>query len=217
MQLQSEQIGELAKALSKAQGKFEGVERDSKNPFFKSKYADLHSVFQACRGPLAENGLAITQTDYRIDGQDCIITTLMHESGQWLKSVTPLFITKRDSQGYGSSHTYAKRYALQAIVGLSSYDDDGEESMKPVREKPEAKPEQARKTLQDLLNALNKVAGPFTKEQVSDYVKYISITMAQNNQHLSEEDVIQSPFEDANLMKSFASKLQSRLDKKATA
>ena len=59
--IHSEQINELGAALAKAQGLIEGAKKDSANPFFKSKYADLASVWEACRKHLSDNGLSVTQ------------------------------------------------------------------------------------------------------------------------------------------------------------
>lgn len=125
MSEQSEQIGELAKALSVAQGKITGALKDSANPFFKSKYADLASVWDACRGPLSDNGLAVVQHTESDDSGVYVITVLAHSSGQWMRS--RLRLTPKDStpQGMGSAITYGRRYALAAAVGVAQIDDDG--------------------------------------------------------------------------------------------
>ena len=59
--VESATIGKLVMALAKAQGQIKAAPKDSDNPFFKSKYADLASVWEACREPLAKNGLAVIQ------------------------------------------------------------------------------------------------------------------------------------------------------------
>jgi hypothetical protein len=125
MSEQSEQIGELAKALAVAQGKITGALKDSSNPFFKSRYADLASVWDACRGPLSDNGLAVVQLTESDDAGVYVSTTLAHSSGQWIRS--RLRLTPKDStpQGMGSAITYGRRYALAAIVGVAQVDDDG--------------------------------------------------------------------------------------------
>lgn len=123
---QSENINELAAALAKAQGQITGALKDSSNPFFKSKYADLASCWDACRKPLSENGLAVIQSTAEKDGHLYVVTTLAHASGQWMRGWLPVK-TKDDSpQGQGSGLTYARRYALAAIVGLAQIDDDAE-------------------------------------------------------------------------------------------
>jgi hypothetical protein len=122
---QSEQINELAGALAKAQGKITGALKDSSNPFFKSRYADLASVWDACRGPLSDNGLAVVQLTEADDSGVYVATTLAHSSGQWMRS--RLRLTPKDGtpQGMGSAITYGRRYALAAIVGVAQVDDDG--------------------------------------------------------------------------------------------
>ena len=123
---QSESIAALAAALSKAQASITGALKDSANPFFKSKYADLASCWDACRKPLTDNGLAVIQTIEAGDGRAVLVTTLCHASGEWIKSYCPI-LTKDDSpQGQGSGITYARRYALAAMVGLAQIDDDAE-------------------------------------------------------------------------------------------
>lgn len=121
---QSEQINELATALSKAQGEIMPAIKDSKNPFFKSNYADLSSVWNACRSALTKNGLAVVQMTDRKDGELILITTLTHASGQWMRSFSPLLNEKNNAQGLGSAITYMRRYALCAIVGVTCDDDD---------------------------------------------------------------------------------------------
>jgi len=123
---QSESIAALAAALSKAQALITGALKDSANPYFKSKYADLASCWDACRKPLTDNGLAVIQTIEVGEARAVLVTTLCHSSGEWVKSYCPI-LTKDDSpQGQGSGITYARRYALAAIVGLAQIDDDAE-------------------------------------------------------------------------------------------
>ncbi len=127
--MQSSSIAELATALSEFQYALEGAKKDSSNPFFKSKYADLQSCQEAIREPLHANGLAVTQTTKVISTGAVLVTTLMHSSGQWIKGELPIMCAKeRDAQAQGSAITYARRYALSAITGLYQTDDDGESS-----------------------------------------------------------------------------------------
>lgn len=134
----SENINELATALSKAQGEMTSAKKDSINPHFKSKYADLSSVWDACREPLFKNGLAVIQITRHKEGKIEVVTMLTHSSGQWIKSFLPVIMTKQDAQGLGSSLTYSRRYALSAIVGVAPDDDDGEASI-DRRPKPAVK------------------------------------------------------------------------------
>lgn len=123
---QSESIAELAAALSKAQADITGALKDSSNPFFKSKYADLASCWDACRKQLAANGLAVIQTTDVTDAGVVLVTTLAHSSGQWMRGILPIVTKDAGPQAQGSGITYARRYALAAIVGLAQIDDDAE-------------------------------------------------------------------------------------------
>ena len=121
----SETLGALSEALSKAQGEIEGARKDSANPFFRSRYADLASVWDACRAALSKHGLAVIQLPGLNDRGLFVDSILSHASGEWIASrlfITPL---KNDPQGIGSAITYARRYGLQALVGIAPEDDDG--------------------------------------------------------------------------------------------
>lgn len=121
----SPSIGKLAAALSKAQAVLEAAKKDSKNPYFNSKYADLASVWAAIREPLAANELSVLQEPSADTGKVTITTTLMHSSGEYIRSSLVIPVSKQDAQGYGSAITYARRYALQSVVGIAPEDDDG--------------------------------------------------------------------------------------------
>ena len=126
--MQSDSIGALAAALSKAQADITGALKDSSNPFFKSKYADLASCWDACRKQLAANNLAVIQTVYVHweRNETVLATTLAHSSGEWIRSDLPIRAKDTSPQAQGSAITYARRYALAAIVGLAQIDDDAE-------------------------------------------------------------------------------------------
>ena len=135
---QSESIKELAIALCIAQGQMGGAVKDSSNPFFKSSYADLTSVIKAIKEPFAQNGLSFVQLPIAGEAHVGVTTMLMHKSGEWLQSEYKLPMTKRDPQAAGSAITYARRYALQALAGIPSVDDDGESVMLRTPESKEA-------------------------------------------------------------------------------
>lgn len=124
-------IGALVAALAKAQGAMTGAKKDAVNPHLKSKYADLASVWDAVRGPLSANGLAVIQTTEPAQAGVCVVTLLAHSSGEWIRSRLFMPTQKNDAQGVGSALTYARRYALAAITGIAPDDDDGEEAAKP--------------------------------------------------------------------------------------
>jgi len=125
--MESESLGKLAEALSKAQGAMKPAVKDSINPHFKSTYADLAACWAAIREPLAANGLAVTQR-LSTDAQGVKVETmLLHTSGEFLRDEFWLPVAQKTPQGYASAVTYARRYSLSAMVGLSSdsLDDDG--------------------------------------------------------------------------------------------
>lgn len=141
--MMSDDIGKLAAALAIAQGEMEGAKKTAKNPFFKSNYADLQSVWDAVRAPLSKNGLCIIQT---VEGSE-LVTTLCHSSGQWIRGALVMTPQKKDPQGIGSAITYARRYSVEAICGIGREDDDGEAAMgrgrKEARKKSTQKPVEA--------------------------------------------------------------------------
>ena len=122
----SDSIKELATALAKAQAVMAGAKKDSTNPHFRSKYADLASIWEACRDALTSNGIAVVQMT-RARPEDVVIveTRLLHSSGEWIEGELLVPVMKADAQGYGSAITYARRYALAAAVGVAPEDDDG--------------------------------------------------------------------------------------------
>jgi hypothetical protein len=124
--MQSETIGALAAALSKAQADITGALKDSSNPFFKSKYADLASCWDACRKQLAANNLSVIQTTQVGEHGLVLVTTLAHSSGEWVRGELPIRAKDDSPQAQGSGITYARRYALAALVGLAQIDDDAE-------------------------------------------------------------------------------------------
>jgi hypothetical protein len=121
----SESVNELAAALAKAQQEIKGAMKDSVNPFFKSKYADLESVWDACREPLTKNGLSVVQIP--IGGKEgvSVQTILLHSSGQWIAGELLLNPTKTDPQAIGLAISYGRRYSLAAFAGVYQTDDDG--------------------------------------------------------------------------------------------
>ncbi len=125
---QSEQINELATALAKAQGQMQHAIKDSVNPHFKSKYADLASVIDAIRVPLSENGLSFMQPIRIENNVNVLDTILFHTSGQWIKSTVAVNVdgTNRNAiQAFGAALSYLRRYSLSSLIGISQDDDDG--------------------------------------------------------------------------------------------
>ena len=143
--IQSETIGSLALALAKAQGEMGAAAKDASNPHFKSRYADLASIMDACRGPLAKHGLSVSQLPCREnDGAVGLTTLLLHESGEYLGSSISARPSQENPQVVGSLLTYLRRYALAAICGVVQDDDDAETATAPARKPaPRQEPPQA--------------------------------------------------------------------------
>jgi hypothetical protein len=132
----SDQIDQLATALAAAQAVIEGADKGNTNPHFKSKYADLASVWDACRKPLTDNGLSVVQA-LGSNGDSVTCTTmLLHKSGQYIRSVFEMTPAQKTPQAAGSCATYLRRYSLQAIVGVAPEDDDGNEASSKGPQKP---------------------------------------------------------------------------------
>ena len=144
----SESIAKIAPAFLKAQKTMGNAIKDSKNPFFKSNYADLNAVREASMPALNENGISVLQPTVVVDGKNYVETILMHESGEFFSSFTAILCAKEnDAQGNGSGISYARRYGLQSFVSLGSADDDGEGAMGRTPAKTWQKPTEQRSTL----------------------------------------------------------------------
>jgi hypothetical protein len=134
--MKSAELNELFAALAKAQSEMRVAGKDSNNPFFKSKYADLASVVAASRPVLTKNGLCVMQSIHVSEqGQRTLVTILGHSSGQYISSTVEIKPLKEDMQSLGSAITYMRRYSYASLVGViaDDEDDDGETAMKPYR------------------------------------------------------------------------------------
>jgi hypothetical protein len=160
----SQTITKIASALLKAQGAMGTAIKDAKNPFFKSKYADLNSIREACMPSLQANGITLLQPTITIDGKNYVETILIHESGEWMSCETEiLFGKKDDAQAQGSGITYARRYGMQSFLNVGADDDDGNIASQP---KAVAKPFLERGTI-DFTNVTNALLqGKATIEDV---------------------------------------------------
>jgi hypothetical protein len=121
----SAEIKSIALALHKAQGKIKAALKDSTNPHFRSKYADLSSVVEAVKAPLHSEGIVFLQGIEDAENGVAVETMLLHVSGEWISSTLKIPATKQDAQGYGSAITYGRRYGLQSMCGVPAEDDDG--------------------------------------------------------------------------------------------
>lgn len=124
----SNSIKELSVAINKAQSELKKAKKESKNPHFRSTYADLESVWDACREALNKNGLSVVQTVGALasDGRPTLTTMLLHTSGEYVYDTAILPTVKAGPQDLGSCLTYMKRYGLAALVGVCDSDDDAE-------------------------------------------------------------------------------------------
>jgi hypothetical protein len=121
---QSATVSKLFAAVVAAGGELRNPPKDSVNPHFKSRYADLATVLDTVRPVLARHKLAVVQMPTEMDGGPGLATTLVHESGEWMRATVRLYPGKQDPQGIGSALTYARRYGLQAVLGIAADDDD---------------------------------------------------------------------------------------------
>lgn len=127
----SDDIAALAASMAKAQAEITGATKSHENPHFRSRYADLASVWDACRGPLTKHGLAIIQWPRlaHLGGEAWALeleTVLTHTSGQWMADTLAVVLARLDAQSIGSAITYARRFSLGAVAGVAPDDDDGE-------------------------------------------------------------------------------------------
>lgn len=152
----SPSIKEISAALIKWHRLGITVTKDATNPHFRSKFTSLDNIIETIRAPLTSCGLSFAQLP---DG-DGLTTILVHTSGEWMKATANLKLAKEDPQGQGSAYTYARRYVLSAVLGLSTdEDDDGNEASKPsvTAQKPTTatKPSDTKKArIKELLTVL---------------------------------------------------------------
>ena len=151
----------IAVALAAAQMEMGKALKQSNNPHFRSKYADLGNVMDACLEPLNRHGIAVVQPTGEDDHGRHVKTVLIHgESGETLECVVPLIIQKNDMQGYGSAVTYARRYGLMAMAGIAPEDDDGNGAAKA---RPKTVTAEQFVSLRDMVEAAGADIGKFLK------------------------------------------------------
>ena len=135
--IKSDTIELVSAAFVKAQSEMGNATKDSSNPFFKSKYADLNAIREAIMPALANNNLCVAQPMVVIDGINYIETLIIHTSGQYFGGLTEVVHPKKDdAQNFGAGTTYARRFGLQSLVCVGSEDDDGNGVMSRAPSKP---------------------------------------------------------------------------------
>ena len=162
-------IAKISAALVKAQSEMSNAKKDAVNPFFKKNYADLNAIREAVLPVLNSHGISSIQPMCVIDGAFFVETILLHETGEYISSLTPVINDKpNDSQRHGSGVSYARRYALQSIVNIGAEDDDGNTQAKPGQQPAAIKqPEPANKEV--ITSWVANVAVPENLEQLSLY------------------------------------------------
>jgi hypothetical protein len=174
-------LGALAKALAAAQAELEDAKKDSVNPHFKNRYSSLGSVRAELKKVLPRHGFATPQTTIpHGDAGVCVVTWLLHESGEWLCGELFIPVSKRDAQGFGSALSYARRYALAAIVGITSdEDDDAEHAVKPTTN---GKPETAKANKPESDAEEKRFAEAFNVAKTTDAIAKVSADVARSVQ-----------------------------------
>ena len=129
----SESMSKIAPAICAAQAELQSAPRESSNPFFNSKYADLATCMETLRPVLSKNGLAIVQLPGNGDAVVTVETVLLHSSGEWVSAVAGCKPKDMSPQAVGSAITYLRRYGL-AIIGLVTEADDDGNSAQPTRQ-----------------------------------------------------------------------------------
>lgn len=129
----SEQINDIAAAISKLQSDMQGADKDGKNAHFKSDYSTLENVWQSIRPHLGKHGICVVQSLQTKETCVSVTTFVAHSSGQWIE-FSPLDVpfAKKDAHGVGSACTYGKRYSLCAALGIvasTEKDDDANEAV----------------------------------------------------------------------------------------
>ena len=199
----SNEINELAKALSAFQGEVENAAKNTENPYFKKNYADLAEVLNTVRPLMGKNGLSLAQFP-SFTGDDAtgllhVESILMHSSGQWMSEIFSIPINKGITpQALGSIVTYARRYAAAAILGVAQEDDDGNaascrttatETKKPETKKEVAAPVWTKDDEAQFATLMEKIGNhlrvqnkldeleDFTAKVMASKAKYAAVTM----------------------------------------
>lgn len=124
--MQSQTIGKLTESLVKAQSEYNKLIKDSENPFFKSKYADLSACIYSVKDALYKNGLSVVQGTKVVGERNILETTISHTSGEWISGEYLIIPVKNDPQSMGAAMTYARRFTLCGMLFIAAQDDDGE-------------------------------------------------------------------------------------------
>ena len=140
----SDTIAAFAAAMAKAQARIRPAVKNAVNPHLRNQYANLESIIEAAREPLAANGFWFIQESGKITAENTITvqTLVIHSSGEWVETECEVPLGKRDAQGLGSASTYGCRYGLRLALGIPTgeSDDDGEAAQPKAQPAPKPKP-----------------------------------------------------------------------------
>ena len=154
---------QIAAALVKAQMEMQTAIKDSKNPFFKSNYADLNSIREACVPALNKYGIVLLQPIVQVNEKNYVKTLLLHESGESIECLTEIIYSKaNDAQAQGSGITYARRYGMQSFLNVGADDDDGNTASQPAK----VQPQKNEATIADIKAKVTTIK---TEKELNDY------------------------------------------------
>lgn len=182
----SEKTGNIIGALIAIQEDMH-VNKDGKNPHFKSKYATLDNILDTIKPILKENGLVVMQGTVTDERKIDCTTRVFHESGEWIESMATVYADKGTPQGYGSAITYARRYGIATTLGIGLLDDDDANKAEATTEKADKKKVEE--------NALNKAK----HKALTDFAKheFDLVAMAfEELEGLSADDGAKDPLRD---------------------
>lgn len=186
---QSESINELATALSKAQGELKNSALDKKNSFRGNDYSSLTAVWGVCRDPLSKNGLSVTQCPFINNEWTCLETTLLHTSGQWMKSTVQISRIEAKMEDFGKAMTYARRYALCCIVGVSPSEEEEDDGAAEASGKTKPKEEPRQTINKDQIAQISSLVNKMDKEGIKAFMDFL-------NKDLKVTTIIEIPKEE---------------------
>ena len=181
----SDQINELAKALTQFQAKMPGVVMNAENPFLHNKYADLGTIVSTATPITSKFGLSFSQLSFNDGERVGVETILMHVSGQWISSSISLPLGEEKgktlAQVAGSVITYLRRYSLSSVLGVYTEEDVDGNSKKRTTKKEELTPqEKQRKIVVDEVFKLGKELGGSKDEDVKTILTKYTETLNPN-------------------------------------
>lgn len=194
----SEKLDLLATALVAVQSALTPAVKDNKANY--GTYADLSSVWEACRKPLTDNGLSVTQGLGQNTGDGFVWTMLLHKSGQWIVGECPLILGKRDPQGVGAAVTYYRRYGLAAILGITQEDDDAQSAMPGGKVKAAPDPAQ-QKAMEGTADKAPSGAFKFHKKAMEGTVDMPSLAAAFGRAKAERERMSKVEFDALTVLK----------------